>query len=102
MKLKKFQSNNIDTFSINAQGIAKIYHEIILLMEFLQNKVDNKNMNINYYDLYYTVIKTRNENKNIDNHYEEDYHDYFDINDFIITPNHYIGIKARDTLSSMV
>ena len=67
MKNKKFQSNNIDPFSKNAQGIAKTYHEILLLMEFLQTKVDIKNMNINSYDLYYTVIKTRNENKNIDN-----------------------------------
>ena len=71
-------------------------------MEFLQTKPDVKKMNINYYDLYYTVIKTRNENKDIDNQYEDDYHDYIDINDFILTPNYNIGIKPRDTLSSMV
>ena len=49
-------------------------------------------MNINHTDLYYTVIKTRDENKNIDNQYENDYHDYFDINDFLMplnyTPSH--------------
>ena len=57
-------------------------------------------MNINYYDLYYTVIKTRNENKNIDNQYENDYHDYIDIND--IVPNHHVGIKPRETFSRWV
>ena len=102
MKIKIFKSNNIDPFSKNTQGVAKIYHEVILLMEFLQTKPDTKNMNINYYDLYYTVIKTRDENKNIDNQYEDDYHDYIDINDFIIAPNYKTGIKPRDTLSSMV
>ena len=102
MKNKNFQSNNIDPFSKNAQGIAKIYHEIFLLMEFLQTKVDIKNMNINYYYLYYTVIKTRNEIKNIDNQYENDYHDYIDINDFIIKPSHYIGRKNNYILSNAV
>ena len=58
-------------------------------------------MNINYYDFYYTVIKTRDENKNIDNQYEDDYHDYIDINNFIITPNHYIGRK-NNTISNLV
>ena len=98
MKNKNFQSNKIDPFSKNAKGVAKIYHEVLLLMEFLETKADVKNLNINYYDLYYTVIKTRDENKNIDNQYENDYHDYIDINDFIITPNHYIGIKPRETI----
>ena len=101
MKNKNFQSNNIDPFSKNVQGVAKIYHEVLLLMEFLQNKPDIKNMNINYYDLYYTVVKTGDENKNIDNQYEDDYHDYIDINNFIITPNHYIGQK-NDTLLNLV
>ena len=102
MKNKNFQSNNKDPFSKNAKGVAKIYHELLLLMEFLHTKPDNKSMNIIHYDLYYTVIKTRNENKNIDNQYEDDYHDYIDINDFIIKPNHYVGIKPRDILSNMV
>ena len=98
MKNKSFQSNNIDPFSKNAKGVGKICHEVLLLMEFLQTKPDVKNMNINYTDLYYTVIKTRDENKNIDNQYENDYHDYIDINDFIITPNHYMGIKPRESI----
>ena len=101
MKNENFQTNNQDPFAKNAQGISKIYHEVLLLIKFLQTKPQVKNMNINYYDLYYTVIKTRDENKNIDNQYENDENDYSDINDYI-TPNHYIGIKSRDTLSSMV
>ena len=66
-------------------------------MKFLQTKTQVKNMNINYHDLYDTVIKIRDENKNIDNQYDNDENEYIDI-----TPNHYIGIKFRDTLSSMV
>ena len=97
MKNKKFQTNNQDPFAKNAQGISKIYHEALLLMKFLQTKPQVKNMNINYFDLYYTVIKTRDENKNIDNQYENDENDYIDINDFI-NPNHYIGIKPRETI----
>ena len=101
MKNKNFQINNQDPFAKNALGISKIYHEVLLLMKFLQTKPQVKNMNINYYDLYYTVIKTRDGNKDIDNQYENDENDYIDINDFI-NPNHYIGIKSRDTLSTMV
>ena len=58
-------------------------------MKFLQTKPQAKNMNINYYDLYYTVIKTRDENDNNEN-------DYINFNDFI-TRNQYIGIKSRET-----
>ena len=96
MKNKNFQTNNQDPFAKNAQGISKIYHEVLLLMKFLQTEPEVKNTNINYYDLFYTVIKTRDENKNIDNQYENDEKDYIDINDFI-NPNHYIGIKNRET-----
>ena len=97
MKNKNFQTQQ-DPFSRNSQGISKIYHEVLLLMKFLQTKPQVKNMKINYFDLYYTVIKTRDENKNIDNQYENDDNDYIDVNDFIITPNHYIGIKNRETI----
>ena len=64
-------------------------------MRFLQIKPQVKNMNINYYDLYYTVIKTRDENKDIDNQYENDDNDYISLNDVII-PNHYVGIKKHN------
>ena len=94
MKNKNYQTQDQDPFSKNAQGIHKIYHEVLLLMKFLQTKPQIKNMNINYYDLYYTVIKTRDENKDIDDQYENNDNDYIDINDFII-PNQNI---SRDTI----
>ena len=90
MKNKNFQTYQ-DLFSKNAQGIGKIYHEVLLLMKFLQTKPQIKNMNVKYYDLYYTVIRTRDENKDIDNQYENDYNDF-------ITPNYYVGIKHRETI----
>ena len=87
MKNKNYQTQqDQDPFSKNGQGIHKIYHEVLLLMKFLQTKPKVKNMNINYYDLYYTVIKTRDENKDIDNQYENYENDYININDFIL-PN---------------
>ena len=97
MKNKNFQSQE-DPFAINAQSISKISHEVLLLMKFPQTKPQVKNMNINYYDLYYTVIKTRDENKDIDLQYENDENDYSSFDDFV-TPNHYIGnIKNSEIL----
>ena len=96
MKNKNFQSQE-DPFSKKAQGISKIYHEVILLMKFLQTKPQVKNMNINYHDLYNTILKVRDENRDIDTQYDNDENDYIDINDYI-TPNHYIGIKPRETI----
>ena len=93
MKNKNFQTQE-DPFAKNAQGISKIYHEVLLLMKFLMTKPQVKNMNINYYDLYYTVVKARDENKNIDNQFENDENDYININNFII-PNHNI---SRETI----
>ena len=63
-------------------------------MKFLQTKPQNKNMDINYYDLNYTVIKTRDENKDINNQYEDDDNDYINFND--IVPNHYVGREIQD------
>ena len=45
-----------DPFSKNAQGISQLYHEVLILMKFQQTKQQVRNMNNNYYDLYYTVI----------------------------------------------
>ena len=90
IKNKNFQTNNQDPFSRNSQGISKIYHEVLLLMKFLQTKPQIKNMNIIYYDLYYTVIKVRDENRDKDNQYENE---YIDMNDFI-TPNHNISNES--------
>ena len=51
MTNKNFQTHHENPFSKNAQCISKIYHEVLLLMKFLQTKPQVKNMNINYYDL---------------------------------------------------
>ena len=75
-----------DRFAKNTQGINEIYHEKLLLRKFLQTKPQVKNMKINYYDLYYTVIKNRDEKEIEDNEYEND---LINFNDFI-TPNHNI------------
>ena len=56
MKHKIFQTQQ-GPFAKKAQGVSKIYHEVLLLMKYLQTKPQAKNMNIKYYDLYYTVIK---------------------------------------------
>ena len=94
MKNKNFQIQE-DTFAKNAQGISKVYQKVLLLMKILQKKPQVKNMNNKYYDLFYTVIKTRDENVKIDNQYEND---YINFNDIITTPNHYVGIKPRETI----
>ena len=93
MKNKKFQAEQ-HPFAKNAQGISKVYHDVVLLMKFLQTKPRVENMNITYFDLYFTVIKTRDENKDIDNQYENDDNDYLSLNDVFI-PNHYVGLKKE-------
>ena len=64
-------------------------------MKFVQTKPQVKNMNINYYDLYYSVIRIRDEKKDIDNQYENDENDYISLNDVIIS-NHYVRIRERE------
>ena len=96
MKNKNFQTHHEDPFAKNAQGISKYYHEVLLLMKFLQTQPQVNNMNIKYYDLYYTVIKVRGENEDIDNQYENDDNDYISFSD--IVPNHYVGIKPHETI----
>ena len=54
-----------DPFSKNAQSISKYYHEVLLLLKFLQTKPHVRNMNNNYYDINYTVIKNRDEKEMI-------------------------------------
>ena len=48
---------NEDPFARYARGISTIYHEVINKMKILQTKSQVKKMDLNYYDLYYTVIK---------------------------------------------
>ena len=50
-----------DPFGRNSRGISKIYQEVLLLMKFSQTKPQIKKMNNIYYDLYYTVIKNRDD-----------------------------------------
>ena len=83
---------NEDFFAKNAQCVSKIYNEVLKLMKFFQTKPQVKKININYYDLYYTVIKNRDGKEIVDNNYEND---FFSLNDVII-PNHYVGIKGRE------
>ena len=66
MKNRNFQTQE-DPFAKNVQGISKIYHQIFLLLKFLRTKPQVKNMIINYYDLYFTVIKNRDEKEIVDN-----------------------------------
>ena len=85
------QSGNIqfeeDLFSKNVQSIRKMYREVLLIMKFLQTKPQVKSMNNKYYDLYYTVIKYRDDNEIGVFIYEN-----IDINFFdYITPNQNIG-----------
>ena len=51
-------------------------------------------MNMKNYDLYYTVIKNRDEKENLDNQYENEYINFNDC----VTPNHYIGIKNDNVI----
>ena len=83
-------------FSKNAQGISKNYHEVLFLKKFLQTNPSVKNMNINYHDLYYTVIKKKDKKDNVDDKYENNKNDYINFKDFV--PNHYTGVKPRETL----
>ena len=50
-------------------------------MKFLQTKPQAKSMNVNYFDLYYTVIKNRDDKEIGDDKYENKEIHY-------ITPNH--------------
>ena len=63
-------------------------------MKILQSRPQLKSLNINYYDLYYTVIINRNENEVVKDGCEID---YINFNDFI-TPNHHIGRKNDSSI----
>ena len=94
MKNRNFQTQE-DPFAKNDQSISKIYHEVLLLVKFLQTKPRVKNMNINYNDLYYTVIKTRDENEFIVDKYENIENAHISLN-VVIIPNQHVGIKGRE------
>ena len=62
-------------------------------MQFLQTKLQVKSKISKYYDLYYTVIKNRNDEENLD---EKDQGDYITYDNYII-PKKDLGIKPRET-----
>ena len=86
-----------DPFSKSAEGIWKIYDEVLLLVNFLRTKAQIKNMNINFYDLYYSVIKIRDDKKIVEDKYDNNENDYINLNDFLTT-NHYIGINIDKSI----
>ena len=98
MKNKNFQTQE-DPFSRNAQGISKIYHELLLLMKFLQTKIQVKNLNFSFCDLFYTVMKNRKEKDNEEEQKEivNNENDDININDSV-TPNQLVGIKSRESI----
>ena len=61
-------------------------------MEFLQTKPQVKNMKNNCFDLFYTVMKNRDEKEIVKDKHEYIENEYIKYEDFI-TPNHYIGGK---------
>ena len=65
-------------------------------MKFLQTEQQVKNMNIKYYDLYYTVNKNRDENKVVNDKFEDSENDYIIFNE--IVPTHYIGKKNDEVI----
>ena len=99
MKYRR-QSGNFqfeeDPFSKNSESISKIYHDVSLLMKFIQTKPQVKNMK-SYYDLYYTIIKNRDDKEIVsENEYEND-KVYNKFDDFIY-PNQYNGRKNDNEL----
>ena len=61
-------------------------------MKVLQSKPQVNKKKFVYYDMYYTVIKNRDDEEIVKHEYETDEIDYNTFDDFI-TPNRYIGNK---------
>ena len=59
-------------FSKSAEGSSKSFHEVSLLLKYLQTKRQVMNMNKIYYDLYYTVIKNREDKEIVNDENEND------------------------------
>ena len=66
-------------------------------MKFLETKPQLKNINSKYFDLFYTVIKNRNDKEIEDDKYENKEVEYINLKDFI-PPNHYIGRKNNNEI----
>ena len=78
-----------DPFSKNVPGIGKFYPEVFLLIKLLQTKPQIRSMNYNFYDLFYTVIKNRDDKGIVNDEIENNENDFINFNDFNI-PNRYI------------
>ena len=83
-KSRTFQFEE-DVFSKNAEVFSKNYHEVLLLLNFLQTKPQIRCVKYNCYDFCYTGIKIRND-KEIVNDENENNKDYINFED-LITPN---------------
>ena len=59
-------------------------------MNILQIKPQAENVDINFYDLYHTGIKNRDDKEIVNDQYEDKEKDYI-INEDFITLNHFIG-----------
>ena len=81
-------------FARNIQGFSKHYHEVLILLRFLQTKPLVKKKNITFFVIYYTVNKNRNEKEIVDNQYEND---CINFNDII--PNPFFGRKNHNEMS---
>ena len=55
MKKKNLQTQQ-DPLARNAQSISKIYHDVLLLMKFVQTKPKFKNMNILILMIYIILL----------------------------------------------
>ena len=74
------------SFYKGVQGVGKIYHEVLILMNFLLTKPQIKNMYNNYYDLYCTVIKNRDEKQIVGDENKINENDYIILRiSFLIT-----------------
>ena len=64
-------------------------------MKFLQTKPQVKIMNIDYYNLYYTVIKTRDDKEDVDDKNENNEIDFISLNEVFIQKL-YVGIEGGE------
>ena len=70
---------------------------MLLLMIFLQTKPQFKHTNVNYYLLYYTVIKNRDDKEIVKDQFEVIENDFSNFKDFK-TPNHDFGRKNTNEI----
>ena len=89
-----------DPFRKIAERIKKSYLEVLMLMIFLQTKPQVKGIDINYYDLYYTVFKNRDKKEILIDKHENDECDCVSFDKFFL-PNHFIGSKPHETILSL-